>query len=98
MWYKRLYRANIGVCFGTAFFCLLFFVVWLYKIDITQQQVGVVVKESTTVLSGPDELFYKKIELHDSDEFVIVDKQNRFYQIKTKQNVGWVQESSVELV
>ena len=93
LWYQRLYQVNIVM-----FFCLLFLGLWVYKTSIMQQQVGVVIRESTTLFSGPDESFYKKLELHDSDEFVIVDKQNRYYQIKTKQDLGWVHESDVVLV
>ena len=96
LWHKRLYRTNVAIFSFLAFFCILS--LYFYKINLLQQQVGVVIKESTSMLSGPDELFYKKLELHDSDELVIVDKQNRYYQVKTKRDLGWVYERDIELV
>jgi hypothetical protein len=72
--------------------------VYWYKANIMQQQVGIVTKKLINVFSGPDELFFKKCELHESDELIIVGKQQEYYQIRTKQMIGWIHDNDIELV
>ena len=45
---------------------------------------GIVIKDEITVFAGPDTSFYKKSQLHESDEVIVCNKQQGFYQIKTK--------------
>ncbi|MBV8660929.1 MAG: hypothetical protein JO129_02180 [Candidatus Dependentiae bacterium] len=97
-WYRRRYKTNIKSFLWIAFFCIMFFCFWWYKTTIIQEKVGVVTKNLISVFAGPDESFYKKSELHESDEVIILSSQQGYYQIKAKKVIGWIHDNDIELV
>ncbi len=97
-WYKQWYPMNmkawacIIVLYGAVVFA------WWYKTDMMQQRIGIITKELVYIFAGPDTSFYKKAELHDADEVVIIAVQKGYYQVRAKQTIGWIHDNDVELV
>ncbi len=97
-WYRRWYKIYKRLFLFIISFCVLLFSVWWYKNNMMQQQVGIVTKDLIYVFAGPDESFYKKSELHESDAVIIIRKQQKYYQVQAKQVVGWIHDKDIELV
>ena len=96
-WYRRL------LVFNKAVFCMIFLYIllmsaWWYKTDMMQQRIGIVTKNTIFVFAGPDDSFYKKSELHESDEVMIVEIKPGYYKIHMQQVVGWIHDHDIELV
>ena len=97
-WYRRWYQINVKAFMFIIFCYTMLLTVYWYKTDMMQQQVGIVTKNLIGVFAGPDELFYKKCELHESDELIILSQQQGYYQVRAKQMVGWIHNNDIELV
>jgi tetratricopeptide (TPR) repeat protein len=96
-WYRRWLKIN------KRFLCMAFFSILLltasrYKTDMLEQQIGIVTKNLIPVFAGPDDSFYKKAELHESDAVTIIGSQSRYYQVQVQQVVGWIHDYDIELV
>ena len=97
-WYRRRYKTNVKSFLWIAFFCMIFLSLWWYKTSMMQEKIGVVTKNLISVFAGPDESFYKKSELHESDEVIILSSQQGYYQIRAKKVIGWIHDNDIELV
>ncbi len=97
-WYRRWYIRHIftNVIVGIVYSVLIF--MWYDKMHIMQQQVGIVVKNSIPVFAGPDDSFYKKSQLHAADKLIIMHHEKNYYQIRSRDMVGWVDQNDIELV
>ncbi|MDP3788384.1 MAG: hypothetical protein Q8Q60_03675 [Candidatus Chromulinivorax sp.] len=97
-WYRRWYPTNrkLLVCLILLYGALL--CVWLYKTDMMEQRIGIVTKKVVHIFAGPDASFYKKAELHETDEVTIIALQKGYYQVKAKQAIGWIHDNDIELV
>jgi hypothetical protein len=96
--YRRFYNTNKKFFFFVLFFYICSIFLLKYKTDIMQTQIGIVTKKLVYVFAGPDESFYKKYELHESDQVNIISKQQDYYQVRTKQLTGWIHEQDIELI
>jgi len=97
-WYKRWYRLHIKQLLWMTVVGIVLFIIWYYKCSMFEQQTGIIVKNIVTVFAGPDISFYKKAEFHESDEVVVINKQQGYYQVRTKEIIGWISDKDVELV
>lgn len=97
-WYRRWYLVHTKVFLWMIFCGGIIFSCWWHKTNIMQRQIGIVIKKVSAVFAGPDASFYKKSELHESDEVIIVSKQQGYYQVKLQQTVGWIDGNDIELV
>lgn len=97
-WYRRWYFVHIKAFLWMIFFGMMLFFLWWHKTNIIQRQVGIVTKNVSSVFAGPDASFYQKSELHESDEVIILSKQQGYYQVKLQQTVGWIHDNDIELV
>lgn len=97
-WYRRWYQVYVKFLICMIFCCIIFFCIWWYKTSMMEQKIGIVTKDLISVFAGPDESFYKKSELHESDEVIIISLQHGYYQIRTKQMIGWIHDNDIELV
>ncbi len=96
-WYRRWLKVNKQFL-SMAFFSILLLSAWWYKTDMLEQQIGIVTKKLIPVFAGPDESFYKKSELHESDLVIIIGSQPGYYQVQVQQVVGWIHNHDIELV
>ena len=96
-WYRRLLVLNKAFFF-MIFFYILLGGIWWYKTDMMQQQLGIVTKNVISVFAGPDASFYKKYELHESEEIKVIGYHSEYYQIQKQQIVGWIHDHDIELV
>ena len=80
------------------FLSILLFSIWWYKTDMMQQRIGMVTKNMISVFAGPDDSFYKKAELHESDAVTIIGSQPGYYQVQVQRVVGWIHDYDIELV
>jgi len=98
IWFKRYYLIYkmISLCFvvGWVFIGLT----WLYKENNLQKIEGVITKKSVVVLSGPDDSFYGKSKLIESDIVVVLEQKGSYYQVKSKTMIGWINKNEIELV
>ena len=97
-WYRRWYQINSKALLWIGLFYIVLVSIWWYKTNIMQQRVGVVTKNVISVFAGPDESFYKKSELHEADELIIMSSRQGYYHIKAQQTIGWISDNDIELV
>ena len=97
-WYRRWYQTKARTFLFIIFCYTLLLLIYWYKANMVQQQVGIVPINLISLFAGPDELFYKKCDLHESDELIIIGKQQEYYQVRAKQMVGWIHKNDIELV
>jgi len=98
LWYCRWYKKypKKSVLF-LILWCMFYYIV-SYKINFMQQKYGVVMEASIPVYAGPDESFYKKSDLNQSDLVAIIDQHNEYYKITLDKNIGWIDRKAIELV
>ena len=96
-WYRRWFKINKRFLY-MIFLSILLFSIWWYKTDMMQQRIGMVTKNMISVFAGPDDSFYKKAELHESDAVTIIGSQPGYYQVQVQRVVGWIHDYDIELV
>jgi len=94
-WYRRREKISILILF----IWLVLYYICSYKINFMQQQYGVILKNNTAVLSGPDSSFYKKLDLDELVLVRIVDHCKQYCKIVSLDGlVGWVAHCDIEMV
>lgn len=97
-WYNRWNLLHGRALLWIACFYLLLLSCWGYKIFYMQRQQGVVIKHEAVLRAGPDASFYKKSELHESDEVAVLGYRSGYYQIQQRNMLGWINEKDIEIV
>lgn len=98
-WYRSWYKQYFKAYYFMFFVVLITFGLWYYRMHLFQEQVGIVLKDSTSLLAGPDESFYKKTELGQADRLILCGvQQKEYYQVKTKHVTGWIHKDDIECV
>ena len=97
-WYNRWYQIYHNLLIYILLLIIVCGIVWRYKNDFIQEQIGIVMENQVTVFSGPDDSFDKKAELHKADEIIIIKKEKKYYQIRSKNSLGWIVDNKIEVV
>lgn len=97
-WNKRENKGYKNMLLYTLFFMIIFGSIWSYKNNYMDRSIGIVISDDVCMLSGPDISFYKKVVLQKADEVVIIGADKKYYQVQAKNIIGWISDTSIELV
>lgn len=97
-WHNRHDKIYKNILLYMVFFIIIFGSLWLYKNNYMHRSVGIIMQDNVAMFAGPDTSFYEKTILHKADEIVILDTDKKYYKVQAKNIIGWILNTSIELV